>query len=181
MYDNSMNKGADISRLIRQRRKAAGLSLTQAARKAGTSAASLSRYENGWQRFEVYTLRKIARALGCRLSISLEPVPALRRARASRRAATKEIRRLFWDHRLQTADFRQHPIWVVERVLDYGTLADVETLISIMGREEFLNAAQNARLGSARTAEFWRAILEMEGRACTRKFSREAAKTCWTN
>ena len=179
MYDNNMTTATDISQLIRQRRKAAGLSLAQAARKAGTSAASLSRYENGWPRFEVYTLQKIARALGCRLRVDLEPLPAPRH-KVRRNDALRQLRRLFWDRRLRDSDLEQHPVWVVQRVLEYGAMADVELLVGLLGREELLNAAQSARFGSARTEAFWRAMLEMEGRTCTRKFSREEAKASWT-
>ena len=56
---------------IRSLRKARGWSLAELARRAGTSAPSLHRYESGWDRFELATLRKIASALGARLEVRL--------------------------------------------------------------------------------------------------------------
>ena len=58
MYDNTMRSTLTISRQLRDRRQQLGLSLTQLARRADTSAPTLSRYENGWSRFEVATLQK---------------------------------------------------------------------------------------------------------------------------
>ena len=53
MYDNTVHHGSEISRQLRARREEIGLSLAQLARRADTSAATLSRYETGWSRFEV--------------------------------------------------------------------------------------------------------------------------------
>lgn len=64
----------NISQKIRDMRRRSGLSLQRAAHRMDTSPATLSRYENGWQRFEIYTLNKIATALGYRLKISFDPI-----------------------------------------------------------------------------------------------------------
>jgi transcriptional regulator with XRE-family HTH domain len=168
----------DISRQIAARRKDLGLSLTQLARRAGTSPACLSRYENGWARFEVATLRKLATALRCDLVVSLEP----RQTSSSRPRRSEVVRtlgRLFWDQPLTARHLKEHPLWVVERVLEYGNLNDVRILAEFIGREDFLQLAREARFSSDRTRVFWQQVLEREGMTCTRKFSREEAASSW--
>ena len=176
-----MKSGGGISRQLRARREALGLSLAEVARRAGTSAATLSRYEHGWDRFETYTLKKLATALHCELSIRLKPKPAARRTRSrkDRQAEMGKLKRLFWDHRLKESDFRTHPAWVTARVLDFGNLNDVRILMGIMGRRAFLTAAAVVvHKVSPRTGTFWRRILEMEGIPCTKAYSQSIVWTC---
>jgi transcriptional regulator with XRE-family HTH domain len=176
MYDNSMTGERTISQQLRKRRKALGLSLGEVARRAGTSAATLSRYENGWTRFQTHTLRKLACALDCDLSIVLRPRAAEpSRPRSRPAAAIRRLDRLFWDHRLTRADLEQHPVWVAERVLDYGTLDDVCTLRNLLGQRVFLDAAAAANRVSPRTRRLWQSILELEGIPCTKAYSRNTA------
>jgi len=170
-----MEARLSISEQLRCRRAELGLSLSEVARRAGTSAATLSRYEHGWTRFETYTLRKLATALGCELSIEFRPkAPRTRRTR-SPRLACAQLRRLFWDHPLVPEDLRTHSAWVVERVLEYGRLDDIYALCACMGRKEFLSAVAAAGRLSPRTRNFWGQILELEGIPCTRKYSRNTA------
>ena len=173
-----MSSHHDISRQIGARRRHLGLSLTQLARRAGTSPATLSRYENGWTRFEVYTLRKLATALGCELVVKLEPKerPSVQLRKTD---VVEKLRRLFWDQRLTVRHLEENSLWVVERVLEYGHLDDVHALIGILGREVFLRHVSEARFSSDRTRGFWHQILAREGMTCTRKYSREEAATSW--
>jgi transcriptional regulator with XRE-family HTH domain len=178
MYDNSMRSSLDISRQLRQRRHQLGLSLAQLARRADTSAPTLSRYENGWSRFEVATLQKLATALGCDLVVRLEPREA-QLDRPSQSEVVEQLDRLFWDIRLEATHLEKNTLWVVERVLELGNLDDVRMLIAHLGRTEFSRLASVARLESARTRAFWRQMLDKEGLKCTRKFSREEAASSW--
>ncbi len=175
MHDNSMEIRSSVSRQLRRRRLELGLSLTEVARRAGTSAATLSRYEHDWIRFETHTLRKLAVALGCELSIELRPRTRRRSTVRNTREACARLKRLFWDHPLNEADFKTHPVWVVERVLEYGALDDIHALRDTMGRKSFLKAVAAAGRVSPRTRNFWCQILEMEGMSCTKKFSRNTA------
>jgi transcriptional regulator with XRE-family HTH domain len=176
MHDNSMPMPETISQQLRRRRLELGLSLSGVARRAGTSPATLSRYEHGWTRFETYTLRKLAVALGCRLKIELCP-KAERGPQGGRGRAKAETRlkRLFWDHPLKQADLEAHPVWVVERVLEYGNLDDIRVLREAMGKERFLSAVAEAQRVSPRTRSFWNKLLRLEGIPCTKKYSRNTA------
>jgi transcriptional regulator with XRE-family HTH domain len=165
-----------VSEQLKRRREEKGLSLSGLARRVGTSAATLSRYEHGWTRFETYTLRKLATALGCELQIELVARPGIPRVSVSRAKAVHQLRRLFWDHRLVVRDFDRHPIWMMERVLEYGALEDVRLVMEVFGKSRFLDMVAGATRVSAKTAAFWRSLLEQEGVSCTKKFSRN---TVW--
>jgi len=167
-----MKSKIPVSKQLRERRIELGLSLSEVARRAGTSAATLSRYENGWTRFESYTLRKLATALGCELAIELRPRPTPQAPRLTGKTVAKRLRRLFWDHHLVASDFQRYPVWVMERVLDYGNLDDIRLLTALMGRLRFLQTVAEATRVSAKTRSFWRQILEQEGVPCTKKRSR---------
>ncbi len=168
----------DISRQIGVRRKRLGLSLSQLARRANTSPATLSRYENGWSRFEVSTLRKLATALDCDLVVKLQPRPRWVE-QPSAENVVQQIGRLFWDLDLNTCHLEDHPLWVVERVLEFGSLGDIRILTAFFGREVLLNLVGEARFSSDRTRVFWQHVLEREGKECTRKYSREEAASSW--
>ena len=175
MDDNDVRTIPSISEQLLRRRKRLGLSLADVAARAGTSAATLSRYENGWTRFETYTLKKLASALGCELRLTLKPLPVRATARASPAVAVRQVRRLFWDRKLSAEDLAQHPVWVVERVLDYGSLQDVHALQRAWGRKTFLETVAQASRLSPRTHALWQQVLRKEGVACTKKYSRPTA------
>ncbi|AKJ63467.1 helix-turn-helix domain-containing protein [Kiritimatiella glycovorans] len=165
-----------VSEQLRARRIELGLTLADAARRAGTSAATLSRYEHGWSRFETYTLNKLARALDCELRITLEPEEAGEdRPAPGIDEAVQRLARLFWDRTLSKSDLERYPVWVAERVLDYGNLEDVRMLRALLGRESFVRAAARAHRVSNVTRNFWKQILMMEGVPCTNESSRSTA------
>lgn len=167
-----------ISQALKRRRRELGLSLAGLARRVRTSAATISRYENGWNRFQVYTLRKLASALGCRLVMHLEPL-RLDTSPPGREAAMKRLRRLFWDKPLRSVHFRQYPDWVIRRVLEVGNLADIRALNNLLGRSEVLRRAAGLRFTSKKTERFWASLAEREGVQCTRKSSPPAAGISW--
>jgi DNA-binding XRE family transcriptional regulator len=69
--------GEQLSRL----RQEAGLTQAQVAKRTGTTASAISRYENAeYDRYELRTLQRIVRACGGRLDITLEPGPKTHRA-----------------------------------------------------------------------------------------------------
>ena len=168
----------ELTRDLRRLRLARGWSLAELARRAGTSAPTVHRYETGWRRFELYTLQKLATALGCTLDLRLAPSRADRAV--DPRDARDRLRRIFWDHRLRKSDFESFPEWVTRRVLEAGNLDDVRALRGHYGRARFLEIVGRIHFGSNRTRIFWERMLRQEGRTCTRKFSRDEAATCWT-
>ncbi|MFU8781377.1 MAG: helix-turn-helix domain-containing protein [Kiritimatiellia bacterium] len=170
-----MTDVVSISEQLKQRRLDLGLSLSEVARRAGTSAATLSRYENGWSRFETYTLRKLALALHCELEITFSPKKTYNARIPTPQDTVDQLARLFWDHPLMIDDLETYPIWVVERVLEFGSLSDIALLRARMGPQAFLKAVAAAQRLSPKTANFWQHILKMEGIPCTKKYSRNTA------
>jgi len=173
-----MVRPCDVSRTIRRRRRELGLSLSQLARRMRSSPATVHRYESGWHRFELYTLQKLASALGWRLRIAFEPlapqIPAV-----SPEGAVARLRRLFWDRDLSTEDFERYPHWVLRRVLELGSLEDVRVVLGLMGKQRFLEHLRGLRFASEKTEAFWQAMCEQEGFECTRESCPRGAGISW--
>jgi transcriptional regulator with XRE-family HTH domain len=143
---------------------ARGLTLAELARRVGTSAPTLHRYESGWDRFEVATLRRIAAALGARLEIRLvAPSQAVPEA-PSRRELVRSFAPLFWNHRLSVSDLERHPAFVLERVLTSGSLEQVRQARAHYG-DEALRKAVARRSVDPRTRAYWTLILGGKHRA----------------
>jgi transcriptional regulator with XRE-family HTH domain len=151
-----------IGSQIRELRKAQRLSLKELASRAGTSAPALHRYEAGWDRFEIATLRRIAAALGAQLEVRLRPGPEARStARPEAEHVVRKLAPVFWDRKLTAADLERHPQWVIARILMYGNLEQVRA-VSRYFSADALRAALKRREIDARTRNYWRIILDSE-------------------
>ena len=161
MHDNYSILGQQIRRLRQEK----GWTLADLARRARTSAPTIHRYENGWDRFELETLRKISSALGARLVIRLVAgAPRGVRKRVTRGSLVRALAPLFWDRDLRAADLSRHPGWVLERVLTSGDRAQVLAARGFFGDRAVREAAERRGV-DARTRSYWRLILEEEPRA----------------
>ena len=136
------------------------------------------RYESGWSRFELTTLRKLATALGYRIEIMWRP---LRQSGTceSEEQLIRQLGRLFWDRRLERGDADSYPRWIVGRVLQYGKIADIQALCAFLGRERFIGIVSDHRMPSAKLERFWSAMLRLEGVSCTKKPSRPPVSISW--
>ena len=148
-----------IGQQIRELRQARGLSLQGLARRAGTSAPALHRYEAGWDRFEIATLRRIAAALGAQLEVRLHRTDSLRPEKPPRKKQlVRLLAPLFWDRRLTTADLTTYPRWVLGRVLIYGNPDQVRAVRHFFGDEAIHNAIRQRGIDD-RTRNYWTLIL----------------------
>jgi transcriptional regulator with XRE-family HTH domain len=156
MYDNIST--SPIGQQIRELRQVQGLSLQELARRAGTSAPALHRYEAGWDRFEIATLRRIAAALGAWLEVRLHRTEGHRSVKQpGEKQLVRVLAPLFWDRRLTTADLIDHPNWVLGRVLMYGDPDHVRAARRFYGDEAIRDAI--ARRGvDDRTRNYWTII-----------------------
>jgi transcriptional regulator with XRE-family HTH domain len=177
MYDKIMTWG-QISTDLRRLRRTRGMTLSRLARLARTSVATLSRYESGWNRFEINTLRKLATALGYRVEVVWHPLES-GGARESESQLVRRLGRLFWDRRLERGDLQRHPRWIVDRVIQYGKVADILALSTSLGRKRFLGIVSDLRMPSPKVERFWRAMLRIEGVSCTKKPSRPQVAISW--
>lgn len=167
MYDK--NKDAQspglIGSQIRQLRLSRGWSLTELAKRAGTSAPALHRYESGWDRFEVATLRKLASALGARLEIRLvvaEKKPP--EFKAKPQILVRLLSSLFWDKTLSAEDLTEYPKWVLGRVLTLGTMQQVRAARKFFG-DSLLQETLALRAIDEKTRNYWTLILSGEKNA----------------
>jgi transcriptional regulator with XRE-family HTH domain len=161
MGDNISQAGeATVGHQIRRLREARGWTLSHLARRAGTSAPALHRYEGGWDRFALTTLRKIAFALGARIDVRL--VPARRGGppsrRPSRRRLVKSLSPLFWDKDLVERDLEEYQGWVISRVLVFGNGKQAAGVRRYFGDEAILGALGRRDI-DARTRNYWNQIL----------------------
>ena len=144
---------------IRRLRTGRGLTLQGLAQRAGTSASALHRYETGWDRFEVATLRRIAAALGGHLEVrfvaddvrTVVPKPG-------KREILKLLAPLFWDKRLRSGDLVGHRLWVLCRVLMYGNLKQMQATRRYFGDDLIRNAIASRAVDS-RTRGYWELVL----------------------
>jgi transcriptional regulator with XRE-family HTH domain len=144
---------------IRRLREARGWTLAVLARRVGTSAPSLHRYENGWDRFRLGTLRKVAGALGAHLDVRLVPaVRARPRAAPTARDLRKTLAPLFWDRALRASDLAGHAGWVLERVLTAGSHEQVRAARAFFG-DDALRRSVARRGVDRRTRNYWRLVL----------------------
>lgn len=156
MYDNT--SPAPVSAQIRALRTARGLTLAELATRAGTSAPTVHRYESGWDRFEMGTLRKIATALGARLEIRLRADLE----EAEREPTVQELldlwRPLFWDRDLIASDLEEYRVWVLSRVLMFGDRRQVAAARRFFG-DDAIREAIARREVDPRTRNYWNFIL----------------------
>ncbi|MFQ5810869.1 MAG: helix-turn-helix domain-containing protein [Armatimonadota bacterium] len=161
MNDNSVPfPPAPIGAQIRNLRASKGWSLEELAARAGTSAPTLHRYEGGWERFELATLRRIASALGARLEVRL--LPSRRRSREPGRSAWDLVRLLaplFWDKPLALSNLTDHPLWVLRRVLLFGDARQVDAARRFFGDHAIREAVAHRGV-DARTRTYWHLILD---------------------
>ncbi len=160
MYDRTpSDPPSPIGSQIRHLRAERGLTLSALARLAGTSAPTMHRYESGWDRFELKTLRKIAAALGAALEVRLVSSPE---HSPSSGPGTQKllglIAPLFWDRELEESDLELHRNWVLGRVLMFGTDPQVRGARSYFGDEAIWRAIGRREIDS-RTRNYWKLIL----------------------
>ena len=143
---------------IRQLRKRRGMTLQQLAGEAGTSASALHRYETGWDRFEVATLRRIAMALGAQLEVHLVALESPTHEKPSAPSLVNVLQPLFWDKRLVADDLESHPGWVLSRVLAFGNADQVRAARAFFG-DDAIRDAIDRRGMDARTRRYWNLVL----------------------
>lgn len=153
-----------IGAQIRQLRRDRGLTLSALARLAGTSVPAMHRYESGWDRFELSTLRKIAGAVGAVLEVRLVPAPRpASTPEPPGEALTDLFASVFWDRELKQSDLGNHRSWVLARVLMFGDDIQVKAARTYFG-DGAIRAAIRRREVDSRTRNYWTLMLE---EACT--------------
>jgi hypothetical protein len=89
---------------------------------------------------------------------------------------------LFHDTRAQDIDPKAHAPFVIERVLDRGTLRSVTALLRYYGRERIRSFFREGGTGrvSRRTVPLWAAFLHIEPHECIPRSSPHRSSPFWT-
>jgi len=161
MYDNK--PVGPIGAQIRRLRIEQGLTQAELAERAGTSAPTMHRYETGWDRFEIATLRRIAEALGATLDVRFVRPGGPPRTVSTRAELIGLLGPVFWDAELNSDHLEQFPGWVLQRVVDFGNREQMSAARAWFGDEALAEAIERPGV-DARSRNYWRMILED---ACT--------------
>lgn len=130
------------------------------ARRAGTSAPTVHRYESGWDRFEIATLRRLSAALGASLEVRLRPRESdPRDAMPTPEELAQLIKPLFWDAELKLSDLTEHASWILRRVLSFGDAKTVAAVRAFFGDEAIRDAVRQRGV-DVRTRNYWKLILD---------------------
>jgi transcriptional regulator with XRE-family HTH domain len=155
----SERTGPLVGPRLRSLRRRKGLSLKELAEKIGSSVSAIHRYESGWGRFELRTLRRLAAALDARLDIRLDPLhPDGSAGRASPAQLVRNLRPLFWDVELKPEHLDENPQWVLRRVLRFGDWQAVRRARMHFGDDAVREAAAHRSM-DVRTRRLWQVIL----------------------
>ena len=88
---------------------------------------------------------------------------------------------LFWDCRPETVDAETQAPFILERVLEYGSLAGVRWAVDRYGpdRVKAFLRGRGARTLSRKTLSFWTMLLGIEGEACFERSSLARSRAFW--
>jgi transcriptional regulator with XRE-family HTH domain len=162
MYENFTESSPPLlGPRLAQLRSHKGLSINDLAVSAGTSASAIHRYESGWDRFELRTLRRLAAALGARVEIRLEVPEASPQDRVRPGDLLHQLRPLFWDVTLVRSHLKENAQWVLRRVLQFGAWRDVHLARRYFGDAEMREAAEHRSM-DPRTRRLWQVVLDPE-------------------
>jgi hypothetical protein len=62
---------------------------------------------------------------------------------------------LFWDTDKNSLDISKHKRFIIERVLRFGMLSDIQWLLSTYHENEIINVVQKSKSIDKKTANFW--------------------------
>ena len=92
-----------------------------------------------------------------------------------------ELHSLFWDCRPDNVDIQAQAPFVLERILEYGSLTAVRWSLETYGTErvkQFLRE-RGVRTLSRKTLSFWTLLLGVEGEECFERSSLTRSRPFW--
>jgi hypothetical protein len=92
-----------------------------------------------------------------------------------------EFHDLFWDCRPETLDVDRHAPFVLERLLEYGSLASARWALDTYGTERLTTflRERGIRTLSRKTLSFWTLLLGLEGEPCFHRSSLDRSRPYW--
>jgi hypothetical protein len=88
---------------------------------------------------------------------------------------------LFWDCRPETLDLRAHAPFVLERILEYGSLSSARWALETYGAERLRGFLRDrgVRTLSRKTLSLWILLLGLEDEACFATSSLARSRPFW--
>ncbi len=74
----------------------------------------------------------------------------------------------FWDVDIKKVDKEKDKFFIISRILEYGTMEDVVSLLSEYDSEEIAEVVKRSRIIGRATANFWGLILNIPRSEITR-------------
>ena len=92
-----------------------------------------------------------------------------------------EFRDLFWDCRPETLDTDEHAPFIIERLLEYGSLSSARWVLETYGpaRLQAFLRERGVRTLSRKTLSFWTLLLGLEGDPCFHGSSLKRSRPFW--
>ncbi|MCM8784368.1 MAG: hypothetical protein NC818_06330 [Candidatus Omnitrophica bacterium] len=93
----------------------------------------------------------------------------------------KFLKKYFWDTDFEQIDFKNHRVYVLKRILEYGDEEAVRWMFKEFRKDEIKNTLCKFRGYSPKTANFWALILgiEKERIKCLQRSFRGIQKQFW--
>lgn len=95
----------------------------------------------------------------------------------------KKFHDVFWEVNADELDTEKSPEFIMERILNYGTLEGVKWLRETFGDEklkEFITSEKGRRRLTTRTLNFWQVILKVEPEKCMSVSSMKNRSPFWS-
>jgi hypothetical protein len=89
--------------------------------------------------------------------------------------------RYFWDIDPTELDVTQHPVYVIERLLEHGDLPSARWMLDTFPLETIVQVLQSSRKLSRRSANFWALYLDVDKEevACLSKPCQREPAAIW--
>ncbi|MFQ5637471.1 MAG: hypothetical protein ACE5IR_05700 [bacterium] len=95
----------------------------------------------------------------------------------------KKFHDVFWEVDAEKLDTEEYPEYIMERILDFGTLAGVKWLRGTLGDEKIRKYVSGPRRRglSSRTLNFWHKIYKIRPEECAPIFSVPNRLSFWNS
>lgn len=91
------------------------------------------------------------------------------------------LKKYFWDVDFGKLNFEKYPIYVSERILEYGNVKAIKWLFKNISKKELMKIIPKTRQLSARSANFWALFFDIPKQEilCLNKSYQKRQKSHW--
>jgi len=91
------------------------------------------------------------------------------------------LKQYFWDIEFAKLDYKKHPKFVIERIMEFGDEKVIRWMMDTFSRAQIISALEKSRHLTPKSANFWAFIFEVneEKIKCLSRSFRETRKQFW--